>query len=526
MPYSLEPFKSIGLTEPLLRALLADHDRRRRPWLERLWAYYRNPAVGAPPAPDERPTLAQEAGLPPRLRGGRNAASDDRGSQREIVIENDIGWRIHALVDFMFGKPVSLVSGARDAAVRRGVERVLDAVFEASGGAQMLQDMALLAAVYGHVDLMLRPDALFDAADAARGSASPADPAAVEQAAELAPLARIELVEPRRATPLLHPDDYRRIDALIVRYSREVNEVETGSGAQGPGVRPLAAGAGAATRRDRRFLRGLLSGRAPAGLASAPRRRVREIVEVFSAEAWERYEDGVRIAGGENRLGVLPVAHLQNASQPFAYEGLSDVEPLIPLQDELNTRLSDRAHRVTMQSFQMYLGKGVEEFGERPVGPGQMWTTDNPDASVEAIPGDADAPSEQAHIAELREAMDKTSAVTPVASGVLGGRLGNLSSENALRVTMLGMLSKTQRKRVTYGRALAEMAALILRAFDEAGVLRTDPADRAVRVVWPDPLPRDERALLEAALHKRDLGVPRERLLAELGYAPGDAGVI
>ncbi len=39
---------------------------------------------------------------------------------------------------------------------------------------------------------------------------------------------------------------------------------------------------------------------------------------------------------------------------PLSYEGLSDVEPLIPLQDELNTRLSDRANRVTYQAFNMF----------------------------------------------------------------------------------------------------------------------------------------------------------------------------
>ena len=42
------------------------------------------------------------------------------------------------------------------------------------------------------------------------------------------------------------------------------------------------------------------------------------------------------------------------------FEGLSDVEPLISLQDELNTRLCDRANRVTMQSFRMWLGKGID----------------------------------------------------------------------------------------------------------------------------------------------------------------------
>ena len=54
--------------------------------------------------------------------------------------------------------------------------------------------------------------------------------------------------------------------------------------------------------------------------------------------------------------------HIQNLPQPFFYAGQSEIEPLIALQDELNTRLSDRANRVTFQSFKMYLGKGIEHF--------------------------------------------------------------------------------------------------------------------------------------------------------------------
>ena len=50
--------------------------------------------------------------------------------------------------------------------------------------------------------------------------------------------------------------------------------------------------------------------------------------------------------------------------------GFPDVEPLIGLQDELNTRLSDRAFRVTMTCFRMYLGRGSEEFTKRPCGSG------------------------------------------------------------------------------------------------------------------------------------------------------------
>lgn len=146
-----------------------------------------------------------------------------------------------------------------------------------------------------------------------------------------------------------------------------------------------------------------------------------------------------------NRLGRIPVMHIQNLPQPFFYEGLGEVEPLIDRQDELNTRLSDRAHRVTLQSFKMYLGQGIDGLLDRTVGPGQMWTTENPDASIEAFGGDADSPSETAHIQEVREALDKASGVSPVTTGLISGKLGNFTSENAIRIVLMGLVAKTEK---------------------------------------------------------------------------------
>src|SRR5690606_3114910 len=127
-----------------------------------------------------------------------------------------------------------------------------------------------------------------------------------------------------------------------------------------------------------------------------------------------------------------------------------------------------------------------------PIGPGRLWSTDNPDASIEAFGGDAASPSEDRHIEEIREALDKVSGVPPLATGVVRARVGNLTSENALRITLTGLLSRTARKRVTYGRGLADLCSLILAALDQLGVFPTDPAagERTVRVEWPDPIPQ------------------------------------
>jgi hypothetical protein len=501
-----------------------------------MWSYYRNALEPAGLGDSLSSTRgrwyrqAQEVGLPPRITGAGTALSatfgasgptafDDRArARREVVVENDIAWRIHAMVDFMFGKPATVVSTARDQALRALIDPIIDAVWENSGGIGLLQDAALLGHVYGHVDFLVRvdPDLHLARAD---------DPASIARCIS------IEIIDPTRGIPILDPSDYRRLIGYIVHFQRETNEI-----VGDPTTRSRDSGfrVGIPTGADSRdqSLSPPDAGITRTSSSRTPRRRTTSITEVLwggtSGEGFRRLsEDDVPVASWPTGLppGECGVVHVQNLAQPFRYEGLSDVEPLVPLQDELNTRLSDRASRVTMQSFKMYLAKGIDGFDKAPVGPGQVWTTDNQDAEIEAFGGDANSPSEEQHILEVREAMDKISAVPPLASGVVRAKLGNLSSANALRITLMGTLAKTARKRVTYGRGISHVCRLILSALHTAGVLTTDQTDRAVRIEWPEPIPEDPHERVLAAEARQRLGVSRDRVLAELGYATTDPGI-
>ncbi|MGQ0628648.1 MAG: phage portal protein, partial [Phycisphaerales bacterium] len=496
-----------GLTEPLLAHLIDEHALREVPRNDLLWSYYRNPIEPRPAGHGGTPggrgrRLAQERGLPARLTGSGDLLAADPGRwRREIVIENDIAWRVQAMVDFLFSRPITLRSLAPSQALRPRIERALDLCFEASGGAALLADAGLLGHVYGHVDLLLRRATEGRApSPAPEGAPDPAPPRDPDDALDLAARAlRIELIEPARGIPLQSPSDYRALSAYILRYDRP-----------GPALPVSTHDSG-----------------------TTPRRTVETVTEILGSAAHALFIDahdgrGSRhIATTHNTVshGEVPVVHIQNVSQPFAYSGLSEVEPLIPLQDELNTRMSDRASRVTLQCFKMYLARGIDGFNRVPVGPGQLWTTSNPDAHIDEFGGDAASPSEEAHIDEIREALDKQSSLPPLATGVVRAKIGNLTSENALRLTLQGVLTRTARKRLLYGRGIAHLCRLILTALDASGHLKTTPAERAVRVEWPDPLPRTQNDELEAAKARVELGIPREDVLQSLGHGLGDSGV-
>ncbi len=475
----------------------------------RLWDYYANPMVEVSGGGSAERKItesgrcyvqAQEYGLPARITGlARSSQAGVFGSRavkdiqrKEVVIENDVAWRVNAAADFLFGKPVSLISKAPDGRRRSEIEAILKALLAANGGLGFFQDMAVLGSVYGFVDCFIRPGESF-IERLSSGSASLQLPP-LSTVLQWAQAIDLELIEAPRALPVLDEDDYRVIRCYVQHFYQRKNAVS----------------------KRNSFLARILG-------ATGHRSDTRQVVavtEVTSPEHWQLYENRELVAEGRMPWGFLPVVHIQNMTQPYYYEGVGDVEPLIPLQDELNTRLSDRASRITFQSFKMYLGKGIEGFENKPISPGRMWCTDNPDASIQEFGGDTSAPSENLHIAEIREAMDKTSGVTPVVAGILKDRLGNLTSAVALRLTFMGMLSKNERKRHTYSEGLKRICRMVLSILDTANIYRTDDSERDIEVVFAGPLPEDAMEKLKEAQIKRELGVPAEQVLRELGYEP------
>ncbi|MDF1869377.1 MAG: phage portal protein [Phycisphaerales bacterium] len=483
----------------LVRSLIDTHENGVLPRLEQLWAYYRNPLElvrrsGTVSGSNQSGwyRMAQERGLPARVTGTSLDGVSAPSGRREVVIENDIGWRVGTMVDFMFGSPVRIESLTEKDSLRDEIEGVLERVWEHSGGISLMQDIATLGHVYGYVDLLVRVDE-----DRLVG-------ASLETVHEAF---SIEPIEPRRGVPIVSDSDYRVLDGYAIHFERELNELED---------------TGAKNTIRNRF------GRLAGGGQETPARKRSTVTEVITGDGWELYEDGDRVSSGTRSVlgSVVPVVHIQNMSQPFVYAGLGEVEALIPLQDELNTRLSDRANRVTLQSFKMYLARGIEGFDGSGVGPGTVWSTDNPDASIVGFGGDASSPSEDRHIAEIREALDKISGVPPLAGGVVKAKLGNLSSANALRVTLMGLIAKTMRKRVTYGRGIEQVSGLVLRALDEAGVLRVRESERGVRVEWGVLGPIGDEESLDAAQAKVALGVPEDQVLGELGLDDADPGIV
>jgi hypothetical protein len=512
MGFEFDIFGDKQLEADYIEWLVDEQSVNVREHFEKLWEYYANPKmeIQGTGACERKVNesgrcyvQAQEYGLPVRITGlvhsgqvGVFGARSARDVQRkEVVIENDIAWRINAAVDFLFGKPISFVSKSPNGQKRAEIEVVLKAVFAANGAIGFFQDMAVLGSVYGFVDCFVRPgEEIIERISSSSQNLSPGSRKAgdLENVLQSARTIGLELIEAPRALPVLDENDYKKIRYYVQHFYQKKNALSKKSS----------------------FLSRIFSG----GKQSSNSRQVVSVTEITSDAAYQRYEDKQLVGQAQLPWGFLPVVHIQNIAQPYYYEGLSDVEPLVPLQDELNTRLSDRASRITFQSFKMYLGKGIEGFEDKPISPGRMWYTDNPEATIEEFGGDAATPSEGMHIAEIREALDKASGVTPVVAGVLKNKLGNLTSAVALRLTLMGMLSKNERKRFTYREGLKRICKMVLAMLDMANIYKTSEVDREVDIVFSSPLPENVMEKLKEAQIKKELGVPTEQVLRELGY--------
>ena len=143
---SLNAFHDPALSQADLLARLAWLRDIITPRMERFLGYYRNPttelaaAFPCPPAatfPMRPFRQFQELGLPARITGFRRCA--DGGStpigtldiqRKEVVIENDIAWRINTLVDFATSRMPSITSTARDPAMRQRLTTLINTLLQ------------------------------------------------------------------------------------------------------------------------------------------------------------------------------------------------------------------------------------------------------------------------------------------------------------------------------------------------------------------------------------------------------------
>ncbi len=244
-------------------------------------------------------------------------------------------------------------------------------------------------------------------------------------------------------------------------------------------------------------------------VSSSPTRPLVDVVESwtdteFALTVGDR--DAMRTA---NPYGFIPFVHIPNARPANEFWGISDLKDVMPLNRELNERMSDVADVIRFHSDPPVVFKGVREHSSLAVGPGTVW--DLPEgAEVELLEWRGQAPAVQEHIERVMRALHDVAETPKTAFGDSGRLLSGVALETELQP----LIQKTLRKRIWWSAGLRRRNRYILRIAELQGMGSFAPYRS--RIIWPPLLPADNEsevrnnvALVSAGLRSRRTAMDR-----------------
>ncbi|MGE5617672.1 MAG: phage portal protein [Sphingomonadaceae bacterium] len=246
--------------------------------------------------------------------------------------------------------------------------------------------------------------------------------------------------------------------------------------------------------------------------SASPCRHVGEEVEVV--EEWTPSQFVLAVGDREvlrapNPYGFIPFVHIPNVRPANEFWGTSDLKDLMPLNRELNERMSDVADVIRFHCDPPVIFKGVTEHSNLAVGPGTVW--DVPEgAEVELLEWRGQAPAVHEHIERVMRAIHDVTETPKTAFGDSGRLLSGVALETELQP----LIQKTLRKRTWWNAGLRQRNRQILRIAELKGLGSFAPYRS--RVIWPPLLPADDEvevrnnvALVAAGLRSRRTAMDR-----------------
>ena len=217
-----------------------------------------------------------------------------------------------------------------------------------------------------------------------------------------------------------------------------------------------------------------------------------EVVERWTPTELEVIVARTTTRRGENPYGCIPFVHVPNlplANEPW---GQSDLVDVIPINREIDERVSDQADVIRFHADPPIVFRGVTDHADLAVGPGTVW--DIPaDADVKLLEWQGQAVAVGEHIERLYRTLYEVTETPRSSFGDSGRVLSGVALETELRP----IVQRTLRKRAWWTRALRRRSGLVLELARRFGVARAAGAvwpvePHRIRVLWPPMLPKDD----------------------------------
>ncbi len=212
------------------------------------------------------------------------------------------------------------------------------------------------------------------------------------------------------------------------------------------------------------------------------------VLETWTPATFRLEVGGVEVQAGPNPYGLIPFVHVPNLPGPNEFWGRSDLVDVIPLNRELDERMSDQADVIRYHADPPVVFRGVESHDSLTVGPGTVWDLPR-DADVKLLEWTGQPVAVQEHVNLVLRALYETAETPRTAFGDSGRLLSGVALETELRP----LIQRTLRKRIVWSAALRRRARLIWRIAEQVGLLAPgSTAGLRPRVIWPSMMPADD----------------------------------
>lgn len=242
------------------------------------------------------------------------------------------------------------------------------------------------------------------------------------------------------------------------------------------------------------------------------RRKVK--TKVMYREYWTADEIVVYIDGKEddrmtNPYGVIPFVQIKNFPVAGKERGQNDLDDIIPLNVEYNTKKSDVSEVIDYHSAPITLVYGAK-IGNLEKGANKVWGGLPKDAKVENLGLQGDLTASANYMAECKTSMCEIGGIPET---VLGGAAAiSNTSGVALQYINLPLIERTRVKRICTCTGLVRVNKMILFISLAEGLI-TKPDDISMRdflsneVELPDTLPKDQLIELQQIQQELTLGL-------------------
>lgn len=211
----------------------------------------------------------------------------------------------------------------------------------------------------------------------------------------------------------------------------------------------------------------------------------------------------------ENPYGFIPFVQIKNFPIAGRTRGQGDLDDIIPLNVELNTKKSDVSEVIDYHSAPITLVYGAK-IGNLEKGANKVWGGLPKDAKVENLGLQGDLVASSSYIADVKTSMCEIAGIPET---VLGGAsaISNTSGV-ALQYMNLPLIEKTRIKRSCTADGLVQVNKMILFISLYHGLIEK-PEDVSMKdflkntVDLPDTLPKDELIELQKIQQEMTLGL-------------------